>query len=62
MEFIQAAVDTASKSVSHYQHGALIIKKGRVISEGFNRNGSHAEVSAILNTSRVLWGKNDQES
>jgi len=56
MEFIDIAVETASKSPSYYKHGALLVKNGQVIGTGSNDSRLHAEVRAIQNMYRVLWG------
>ena len=58
MEFLDIAIDAASKSCGYYQHGALLIRNGNVISVGFNDSRHHAELSAIENGYRVLWGQN----
>lgn len=57
MEYLDIALETASKSNRYYQHGALLIKNGRIISEGFNDFNLHAEVSALLNVYRILRSK-----
>ena len=48
MEFLDIAVETASKSDRYYQHGAVLVRKKEVISKGFNDFSSHAEIRAIL--------------
>lgn len=57
MQYLDIALEAASKSDRYYQHGAVLIKKGRVVGEGFNNFKLHAEVSALLNVYRILWGK-----
>jgi len=56
MQFIDIAVETASKSSCYFKHGAVLIKNGQIIATGSNDSRLHAEVKAIQNMYRVLWG------
>ena len=60
MEFVDIAVEMASKSAGYYQHGALLIRNGNIVGKGFNTASCHAELSAIENTYRVLWGQSPE--
>lgn len=48
MEFCQCAIDMSLQS-SHrvYKHGALLVRKNRIISSGYNDEHYHAEAMAI---------------
>lgn len=57
MQFVETAVETASKSFGYYKHGALLVRNGNIVSWGVNDSSTHAEVKAIKNMYRVLWAK-----
>lgn len=48
------AVKISEKSCCHFKHGALIVRKGRIISSACNDENNHAEVNAILKIERLL--------
>ena len=56
------AIDISRKSSCKYHHhGAVIVRQGRVIATGFNDEKGHAEVNAVRNMWRVLWGSTCRE-
>jgi deoxycytidylate deaminase len=52
------AVKISQQSCCHFKHGALVIKKGRIISSGYNDENNHAEVNALLKIQRLLREEN----
>ena len=51
---ILEALLLTSMSSMHFKHGALVIRKGKIVSRGFNTNKDHAEINAIKKLQRVL--------
>ncbi len=54
---ISEALLLTNKSSMSFKHGALILRKGRVVAQGFNTEKEHAEMNAIKNLQRVLCGQ-----
>lgn len=56
-DVFERAISLANKSTMQHRHGAVIVKNGQIIGEGFNHEASfmchqwsmHSEVAAILN-------------
>ena len=60
--FKQAAVEVSRRSYAKYhQHGALLIRNGRIISSGVNDEFNHAEVNAIKKVYCLLPGLQGRE-
>ena len=56
------AQDTSRRSYSKYQqHGAVLVRNGKVISTGVNNERGHAEVNAILRLRRLLPGVSEEQ-
>lgn len=54
----QVAIEVSRKSnAKYFRHGAILIRKGRVVSSGYNDETTHAEVNAIKNLERLLPGQ-----
>ena len=59
MEFFKdEAIEASKKSYCHFQHGAIVIRKGRIISSSCNDDHNHAEINAIL---KVLIKENSRK-
>lgn len=61
LSFVDLAVEESRKSHAIHQHGAVIIRNGRVVSTGFNNEKGHAEVNAIRNVYRLLRGSEGKD-
>lgn len=59
MQYLQIAMEQAKKSIVRFKHGAVIVKKGKIVSLGHNKYCFscyaihkiciHAEINAIAN-------------
>lgn len=54
---VYEALLITNNSYMHFKHAALIIKKGFVISSGFNSQRKHAEIDAIEKLYNVYMSK-----
>ena len=55
------AVELSKTScASYHQHGALLVRKGRIISSAVNDENAHAEVNAVLKGYRLLCEKREK--
>ena len=68
-QFIQHAIQEAEKSQQHFKHGAILVKKNKMISGGHNRVtrkcqshmfSIHAEMAAINHSSQSQGLTNTQ--
>lgn len=57
LQYINLATDEANKSTLKCRHGAVLVKGGKVLSKGYNRDNIHAECMAIKNGYKY-WNKN----
>ena len=63
--FIDKCVTLAQKSTVKHQHGSIIVKAGKIIGSGYNKNNPyndfmntcHAEIDAILSLNKQVFNK-----
>ena len=56
------AVELSKTScASYHQHGALLVRKGRIISSAVNDENAHAEVNAVLKGYYLLRRQKEEE-